>query len=148
MFLKPGGRQIPAFADLSIADSGIVRVVELAVFHVAHANKIETPRRHRRFQIQVRVVALVEADGLSREIAQLLDPRGPMDHRRSRDEIDRWRERHRAGQAMIGDVRSVEEKQIVSAVSYAREGLVGIIRMELDPAFGPKERRADRAAKI
>ena len=49
---------------------------------------------------------------------------------------------------MVGDVRSVEEEQIVGAVSDAREGLVGIIRMELDPAFGPKQRRADRAAKV
>ena len=49
---------------------------------------------------------------------------------------------------MIGDLRSVEEEQIIGAVSDAREGFVGIIRMELDPAFGPKERRADRAAKV
>ena len=49
---------------------------------------------------------------------------------------------------MIGDVRSVEEEEIVGAVSDAREGLVGIIRMELDLALGPKQRRADRAAKI
>jgi hypothetical protein len=49
---------------------------------------------------------------------------------------------------MIGDVRSVEEEEIIGAVSDAPEGLFGIIRMELDPAFAPKERRADRAAKI
>ena len=49
---------------------------------------------------------------------------------------------------MIGDVRAVEEEQIVGAVSDARERLVGIIRVELDLAFGPKQRRADRAAKV
>jgi hypothetical protein len=49
---------------------------------------------------------------------------------------------------MVGDVRSVEEEQIVGAVSDTRKGLVGIIRMELDPAFRPKQRRADRAAKV
>src|ERR1700722_2985438 len=148
MFLKPGRREIRTLADLSIADSGIVGVVELAIFHVAHADKIETPRRHRRLKIQVRVVALVEADGLAREIAHSLDPLGgPMDHRGGRDEIDRWPERHCAGEAMIGDVRSAQEEQIVGAVSDAREGLVGIIGMELDPALGPKERRADRAAE-
>jgi hypothetical protein len=65
MFPKPSGRQIPALADLSFADSRIIGVVKLAVFHVTHAHKIETPPRHRRFQIQVRVVALVEADGLA-----------------------------------------------------------------------------------
>ena len=73
MFLKPGGRQIPAFADLSLADLGVVGVVQLAVFHVAHADKIETPGRHRRFQVQMRVVALVEADGFAGEIIQLLE---------------------------------------------------------------------------
>ena len=49
---------------------------------------------------------------------------------------------------MIADVRAVEEEEIVRAVSDAREGFVGIIRVELDPAFGPKQRRADRAAKV
>ena len=49
---------------------------------------------------------------------------------------------------MIGDVRAVEEEQIVGALSDTREGLVGIIRVELDLAFGPKQRRADRAAKV
>jgi hypothetical protein len=148
MVLKPGGSQISAFADLSIADSGIVGVMEFAIFHVAHPDKIETPRRHRRFKVQVRVVALVEADGLAREIAQLLDRRWPMNHRGSGNEIDRWARRHRAGEAMIDDVRSVEEEQIIGAVSDAREGFVGTIKMELDPALGPKERRADRAAKV
>ena len=71
-----------------------------------------------------------------------------MNHRGSGNEIDRWPQRHRAGEAMIGDVRSVEEEQIVGAVHDACERLVGIIRVELDPALGPKERRADRAAKI
>jgi hypothetical protein len=71
-----------------------------------------------------------------------------MDHRRSGNEVNRWPKPHCAGEAMIGDVRSVQEEQIVGAVSDAREGLVGIIRMELDPAFGPKQGRADRAAKI
>ena len=78
--------------------------MQLAIFHVAHADEIETPRRHRRFKVQVRVVALVEADGLAREVAQLLDRRAAVDHRRSGDEIDRRSERHRAGEAMIGDL--------------------------------------------
>ena len=116
MLLKPGGREIPALADLGVADSGIVGVVKLAVFHVGHADEVETPRRHRRLESQVRVVALVEADGLAREVAQSLDRRGPMDHRRRRDEIDRGPGRHRAGEAMIEDVRSVEEEEIVGAV--------------------------------
>ena len=90
----------------------------------------------------MRVVALVEADGLAREIAQLLDRRWPMNHRGSGNEIDRWAQRHRAGEPMIADVRAVEEEEIVRAVSDAREGFVGIIRVELDPAFGPKQRRA------
>ena len=71
-----------------------------------------------------------------------------MDHRRRGDEIDRWPECYCAGEAMICDVRSVEEKQIVGAVSDARERAVGIIRVEFEPACGPKQRRANRAAKI
>jgi hypothetical protein len=71
-----------------------------------------------------------------------------MDHRGSRDEVDRRPEGYCAGEAMIGDVRSVEEEQIVGAISDARKGFVGILRVELDPAFGPEQRRADRAAKI
>ena len=73
MFLKPSGRQIPVLADLSLADPGVVGVMQLAVFHVSHADKIKTPRAYRRLQVQVRIVALVEADGLAREIAQLTD---------------------------------------------------------------------------
>src|SRR6202044_1654660 len=63
-------------------------------------------------------------------------------------EIDRWPKRDCAGEAMIGDVGSVEEEKVVGAVGDAREGFVGIISAELDPAFGPKQRRADRAAEI
>jgi hypothetical protein len=58
-----------------------------------------------------------------------------MNHCGSGNEIDRWAQRHRAGEAMIGDLRSVEEEQIVGAFSDAREGFVGTIKMELDPAF-------------
>src|SRR3984957_8329200 len=149
MFLEPGRREIRTLADLSTADSGIVGVVEFAVFHVAHADKIETPRPHRRLKIQVRVVALVEADGLAREIAQSLDRLGgPMDHRGGRDEIDRWPERHCAGEAMIGDVRSAQEEHTGGPLSDAREGLVEIKRMDPVPPPGPKERRADRAAEV
>ena len=71
-----------------------------------------------------------------------------VDHCGGRDEVDRGPERRGAREPMVGDVRSVEEEEIVGALSDAREGLVGIIRVELDPAFGPKQRRADRAAKI
>ena len=96
----------------------------------------------------MRIVALVEADGLSLEIAQLPDRRVAMDHRRGRDEIDRGPERHGASEAMIGDIRAVEEEQIVGAVSDAREGPVGIIRSELDLTFGPEQHRADCTAKV
>ena len=90
----------------------------------------------------MRGVALVEADGLAREVAQSLDRRWPVDHCGGRDEIDGGPERCGAREPMIADVRAVEEEEIVRAVSDAREGFVGIIRVELDPAFGPKQRRA------
>jgi hypothetical protein len=38
-----------------------------------------------------------------------------MDHRRCRDEIDGGPGRHCAGEPMLGDVRSVEEEEIVGA---------------------------------
>ena len=71
-----------------------------------------------------------------------------MDNRRCRDEIGRGPGRHRAGEPMVGDVRTVQEEQIVGALSDAREGFVGIIGMELDPAALAEQRRADRAATI
>ena len=71
-----------------------------------------------------------------------------MDHRGSRDEIDGGPERRRAGEAMIGDLGAIEEEEIVGAVGDARERAVGIIKVELDFALGPEQRRADRAAKI
>ena len=71
-----------------------------------------------------------------------------MDHGRGGDEIDRGPERRCAGEAMIGDLRSVKEEKIVGAVGDARERAVGIIKVELDFALRPKHRRADRAAKI
>ena len=96
----------------------------------------------------MRVVALIEADGLAGEIAQLLDGRVAVDHSRGGDEIDRGPERRRAGESMIGDIGAIEEEKIVRAVGDARERAVGIVRVEFDLAFGPKQRRADRAAKI
>ena len=121
--LRLAGRQIAALADLRVADSGGVGVVQLAVFHVTHADKIETPRSHRRFQVQMRVVALIEADGFACEIAQLSD-RVPMDHGRRGDEIDHRSERRCFGEAMVGDLGAVEEKQIVGAISDPRKGFV------------------------
>jgi hypothetical protein len=49
---------------------------------------------------------------------------------------------------MIGDLCAVDEEQVIGAVSDARERLIRIIRMELDPAFWPQQRRADRAAEV
>ena len=49
---------------------------------------------------------------------------------------------------MIGDVRTVEEGKIVGAVLDPLEGVIGIVRVELDPAISPEQRRADRAAEI
>lgn len=49
---------------------------------------------------------------------------------------------------MIGDVRTVEEGKIVGAVLDPLEGVIGIVRVELDLAISPEQRRADRAAQI
>ena len=49
---------------------------------------------------------------------------------------------------MIGDVRTVEEGKIVGAGLDPLEGVIGIVRVELDLAISPEQRRADRAAQI
>src|SRR5271157_1986405 len=71
-----------------------------------------------------------------------------MDHRRRRDEIDRGTERHLAGEVMIDDFRAVEKEEIVGAVLNSLERLVRIVRVELDPPFGAKQRRADRTTEV
>ena len=71
-----------------------------------------------------------------------------MDHRRRRNEINRRTERDLGGEAMIGDVRAVEKGEIVGAGLDALEGVIGIVRVELEPAVLGKERCADRAAKV
>jgi hypothetical protein len=71
-----------------------------------------------------------------------------VDHRGGRDKINRRTERRFAGEAMIGDVRAVEEGEIVGAVHDALEGVIGIVKVELDPAVSADERRADRAADV
>jgi hypothetical protein len=49
---------------------------------------------------------------------------------------------------MIGDVRTVEEGKIVGAGLDPLEGVIGIVRVELDLAISAEQRRADRAAQI
>ena len=49
---------------------------------------------------------------------------------------------------MIGDVRAVEKRKIVRAVVDAPERLVGIVRMELDPAVSAEQRSADSSADV
>ena len=49
---------------------------------------------------------------------------------------------------MIGDVRTVEEGKIVGAVLDPLEGVIEVVRVELDLAISPEQRRADRAAQI
>ena len=71
-----------------------------------------------------------------------------MDHSRGVDEIDCGPERRRGGKAMIGDFGAIEEEKIVRAVGDPCERGIGIVRVEFDLAFGPKQRGADCAAKI
>jgi hypothetical protein len=71
-----------------------------------------------------------------------------MDHRRRRGEINGGTERDPAREPMVGDVGAVEEEEIVAAVLDALERVIGIVRVELDPAVAANERRADRAADV
>ena len=83
-----------------------------------------------------------------RQIAQSAIRRRAGDHHRGLFVEDRRARDDLAREILIEDFRRAEKKHVVDVVAGGVERLVGVILVKFEPALGPENRGADRAADV
>src|SRR5208283_4746202 len=144
---EPRAGKVADLTDLGVALAVVIGVVHLAVFGIGHSGEVEATRGHPGLQILTGAGPLIKADRLAREVGEAFYGR-VFDHRRGRDEHDRRAQNGPAREALIENLRAVQEGEIVLAFADTVEGRVEIVRVERDASVRLEQRRADGAAEV